>query len=103
MGLFGKIFGSDTVIDGAVKGIDSVFFTDQEKAEAHKEFLKLYEPFKLAQRFIALSFTIPFVLLGSYGIIFDSGVANDAVELFGTPVAIIVGFYFAGGVIGKGK
>jgi len=37
MNIFSKIFGSDTVIEGAVKGIDKVFFTDEEKADAHKE------------------------------------------------------------------
>jgi hypothetical protein len=103
MGLLGKIFGSEKVIDTGINMLDNSFYTDQEKAKHHKEFLKLYEPFKLAQRFISLSIVIPFALLGSYGIIFDKDVVDSTIGLFGTPVAIIIGFYFAGGVIGKGR
>lgn len=49
---------------------------------------------------IALSFTIPFVLLGTYGILFDQTVVDAAVKLFDTPAASIGGLYFAGGAIG---
>ena len=99
MSIFANIFGSDKIIDGAISGIDKVWFTDEEKAELHLKFLDRYKPFALAQRFLAMVFAIPFVVLGSYGIIFDDTIATKAVELFGTPVSIIVGFYFAGGLL----
>ena len=33
MGILGKLFGSDKVIDAGISGIDKVFYTDEEKAE----------------------------------------------------------------------
>ena len=54
MGLLGKIFGSDKVIDSAISGIDKVWFTDEEKAELHLKFLDRYKPFALAQRSLAM-------------------------------------------------
>jgi len=45
MGFFGRIFGSDSVIDGAINGIDKVWFTDEEKSDYHLKMLASYEPF----------------------------------------------------------
>ena len=99
---FGKIFGSEKVIDAGIKGIDAIWFTNEEKAEAHKEFLKLYEPYKLAQRLIALIITIPYVLcvlilFGMYIAGLEVVPAVDFLnELLGIPFMMIIAFYYAG-------
>ena len=55
-GLLGKLFGSDKVIgkavDGVYNGVDKLFYTDEEKADNWRLAMKVYEPFKLAQRLI---------------------------------------------------
>ena len=125
MGFFSKLFGSDEVIkktvDGVYNGIDKLVYTEEEKAEMRLKsanyFLKLlkaYEPFKLAQRFLALTVTIPYVFVwlisagmfvwgGSTG---DNNIVEVSKELakwnnevLGMPVALILGFYFSGGMV----
>lgn len=67
MNFFGRLFGSDNVInkaaDGIYNGVDKAFFTDEEKAAHFLNLLKAYEPFKLAQRMLMLIITIPFVFV----------------------------------------
>ncbi|WPH64033.1 hypothetical protein vBVpP1_31 [Vibrio phage vB_VpP_1] len=118
MGFFGKLFGnSDSVsklTNGIYNGVDKAFFTDEEKKEAFIKMLKLYEPFKLAQRYMMLIVGIPFVgvhtivaglrVHAAYqGEAFASisenlGTAlvpfNDALSI---PFAVICAFYFGGG------
>lgn len=121
MSFWGKIFGSDSVIekatDGIYNGVDSIVYTDQEKAERLERMLKLYEPFKLAQRLIALAVGAPFVTIhtivclvwiASVFVVGDSvayefvkgemaAIASSNNETLGTPFTVIVAFYFAGG------
>ena len=127
MSLFGRLFGSESVIKkaaaGVYNGIDYAFHTDQEKAEHFLKLLKAYEPFKLAQRFLALIIAIPFVLIWLLCavLMFASALmepcVSDAVcrsstildsakmladwnnETLGLPLSIVVGFYFGGGAI----
>ena len=126
MGIFSKIFGTDDVVkkaaDGIYNGIDKLVYTDEEKAEmrlqAAQQFLKLlkaYEPFKLAQRLLALTFAIPYIVVWIISaILFVVGAlvpelsnAIDASrelakmnnETLGTSVAIILAFYFSGGML----
>ena len=74
MGVLGRIFGSDQVIekatDGIYNGIDSVVYTAQEKEEMRQrsldrleKLLTLYEPFKLMQRFVAALVGIPYITI----------------------------------------
>jgi len=99
-GLLGTIFGSSKVIDGAMKGMDALVFTDEEKTKTHLAFLKNYEPFKLTQRFLAVAFCLPYVLFASYGLALDDAtIVAGANTLFGTPVSIILAFYFMGGML----
>ena len=107
MGLFSKLLGSDSAIDAGIKGIDAIFYTDQEKAENKKAFLKLYEPFKVAQRYIALIFCIPYALMCAvtFGASFFRDVTTQKELLMGdigTIVGIIVAFYFLGGSLAGG-
>ena len=110
MGLLGKIFGSEKVISTGIDMLDNAFYTDQEKASTHQEFLKLYEPYKLAQRGIA------FTMVGLFGISFMVvlamavfGLSYEAplkvIDSFGIGylTGLVFTFYFAGSVLGKGK
>lgn len=68
--ILGKIFGDKKAVETGMAGIDKIFYTKEEKADdgirrtsAKLMFLKTYEAFKVAQRFIALLLGIPFVLV----------------------------------------
>lgn len=120
LGLLGKIFGSDSVIEKAGDLIDDAFYTDSEKAEDKKEMTKFkaehrlrlmnaYAPFKLAQRVIAFGFVFVFLfimlngVLGAlYGIIPMENVdkARDFADKMwlGEIIIMIVSFYFGGGL-----
>jgi len=113
-GLLARLFGSKKVIDSTISGIDKVFFTREEKADYLLKFLAAYEPFKLAQRILAIMFSSVF-LLGMLAaiIVFVVGIimgdmkmassGKDIAQMtwdsLGTPESLIVGFYFAGGTI----
>lgn len=110
MSIWGKIFGTQKVIDGVMKGADKLVYTDQEKKETFERLLTLYEPFKLAQRLLAVIYSVPFVLIhfvcfigeminialgNDYGIFKPVMEINN--ETLGLPCLTILGFYFAGG------
>ncbi|AMO58126.1 hypothetical protein [Endozoicomonas montiporae] len=125
MSFWGKLFGSDNVIkkatDGIYNGIDAAIFTKQEKAGHFLNLLKAYEPFKLAQRFLALTVGIPYVLVwlvcafmmviaafmepcttemicrSNTVLDISKELASKNNDTLGVPFAIILGFYFAGG------
>ncbi|MCM2973788.1 hypothetical protein [Larsenimonas suaedae] len=121
MGLWSSLFGSDNVIkkaaDGIYNGVDKAIFTDEEKATRFMSLLKLYEPFKLAQRLLALSVTLPYVvvwLLCACMLVFSGFVepgygeqVSEAARALGElnndtlarPVTLVLSFYFAGGVL----
>lgn len=115
--LLSKLFGSDKIVDGLIQSADNIWETTEEKSKAKMLFLKLYEPFKIAQRYALLLFTIPFVMLHiavvvswlvSLFVIGDRVKYNFVTEqlheiahmnnlALGEPVLWIVGFYFLGG------
>jgi ABC-type sulfate transport system permease component len=127
MNIFNRIFGSKDVIkkasEGIYNGVDAAFFTTEEKAQHFKELLTLYQPFKLAQRLLMMIICIPYISVwilsaALYGLsaAFDPcineqvcksyqllSVAQDLAafnnQTFGTPVAIILAFYFGGGAL----
>lgn len=112
MSVIGKLFGSEKVIDSAANGIDKVFFTNQEKSEQWLDTLKAYEPFKLAQRLIALIVTIAYVsvwlicaILMVLGMWLDTSMelsktlAEWNYNTLGLPFTLILSFYFAGGAL----
>ena len=105
MGFFGKLFGSDKVVSAGISAIDAMVHTDEEKVKEKMAFLKLYEPYKIAQRYIAFIVCVPYMLLW-----FAVGVASFFTEVesqlamlrhgnIGTLVALIGGFYFGGGAV----
>lgn len=122
MSILGRIFGSkeviETGVEGIYNGVDKVVYTDEEKADNFARLLKLYEPFKVAQRLIALMVGIPFVflhivisLVWLQGLIvidntevyltFTERVSTFAMannQTLGEPFGYIVIFYFCGGM-----
>ncbi len=102
MGFFSRLFGSEKIIDAGVSGIDAMIFTDEEKSNAKMQFLKLYEPYKLAQRYLALIYSIPYALawLVTFIASFFIDVALQIELLKGDAFYInivILSFYFGGG------
>lgn len=124
MGVFAKLFGSEKIIDAGISGIDKAFYTAEEKSEddlkriaLKMQFMKLYEPFKIAQRYLALMTGIPFVSLHvivavnwilavwlvadkvRYEFVTDQLhiIAEMNNTTLGEPFAIILFFYFLGG------
>jgi len=110
--LLGRIFNPKKLGDSLISGIDKAILTNEEKLDYMQKMLVLYEPYKLAQRVIAILFTSAFTLihlttaithfiyvlrgLNPKPIISLYEYNNDSL---GTLVMIIVGFYFAGGVL----
>ncbi len=119
MSLFGKLFGSDSIknkmVDGIYNGLDAMVYTEEEKKENHKAFLKLYEPFKVAQRYLAIILCVPFSLLQAFGYslrmyywdnealqVSISSIQGDMYNHLGQIVLMIAVFYYGGGTIEGG-
>ena len=116
MSIAGWLFGGDDVkkkmVDGIYNGVDAMVYTEQEKKDNHAKFLTLYEPFKVAQRYLSLIFSIPFACLhtGVFALrvaLWDNPlfqvsakvIQGDINDSLGLIVITIVGFYFAGGTV----
>lgn len=95
---------------------DDSFFTPQERAEHFKSLLSSYQPFKLAQRIIAILLVSTFLfihLVNTLGIFILILIDENYKELLSVyqynneallyPVLLIAGFYFAGGTLESGK
>ena len=108
--IVGKLFGTDKVIDSAIKGIDAAFYTEEEKAKGLErrmnlktQLLDAYRPFKIAQRFLAIIYGVPYVSawIGTFLASFFIDVDKQYAMLIESDLAlanlIILGFYFAGG------
>jgi hypothetical protein len=112
MGLLDKLFGSDKQLDklttGAVAGLDKMFFTKEEKAEANQKLSEWYlkylgatQPQNLARRLIAMVVVALWALLILLGVLLfrlDPGwsafVFSTLDNIVNNPFMIIVGFYF---------
>jgi len=112
LGILGSILGNDKVMSKGMELIDDAFESDEEKREsktkAKIDLLKAYAPFKVAQRYLALSFMV------MYGISFFLvlgltlfGTAADQIDAIfevlnqfkvGWIVMTIIVFYFGGGL-----
>lgn len=117
MAILGKLLGSEKALESAdnlvnkfSEGGDKAVFTREEKSDFWLKLLAAYQPYKLAQRLLALMVTGIMILghlmastLYILSIWFDTGAQAKAItELtnaqFGTAFTIIIGFYFAGGM-----
>ena len=117
MSIFGKLFGTEGTTTKLMDMADELWETTEEKSKTKMMFLKLYEPFKLAQRILMFTFCVPFVAINTlcagiwiYCIMFATngelydfrveqlkqGIESNF-NAMGDPVAWIVAFYFLGG------
>lgn len=112
MGILSRIFAkpedASKVIDGAVKGLDKIFFTKEEKAEANQKLSEWYlkylaatESQNIARRFIAMVVVLLWALLTVFGVVvrwFNDAMSDFVfkvlTEVVMTPFSIVVGFYF---------
>lgn len=115
--IFGAIFGSskntETIVDGAVGGLDKMFFTKEEKSEANAKLADWYlkylaatQPQNLARRLIALVVVILWALLIVAGIAIRwfSYEMSDFIfevlrDLVAEPFLLVMGFYFLAHVV----
>ena len=112
MGWLSKIFGDkdnmDKLASGAVNGLDKMFFTKEEKAEANQKlsewylrYLEATQPQNVARRviaFIVVGLWALLVLVGVAAQLFDAAYAKYVFEVLAevvmNPFLLIVGFYF---------
>lgn len=118
MSFWASLFGGSDLVEKASNGLDKLNFSDQEKAAHYLEVLKNIEPFKLAQRWLAVIVVVPYVLIwimcaGLFVAASLSDIESSAARLIqisdmlasrnndnlGFPVSLILGFYFAGGAL----
>ena len=111
MSILGKLFGAGDVIQSGMKLIDELHTSTEEeinaKAKAKTELLQAYAPFRLAQRYLAVMFSVTYLItfvivmgmsLAGVGTV---GVVRDVISEFyiGEILLTIIAFYFAGGTI----
>ena len=110
MGIWNSLFGNEKIIDAGINGIDAMVFTDEEKSSAKMAFLKLYEPYKLAQRWLMTFICMPYMALWFItGCILVADVfvvkvlSTDRLTDFllhkyvGSAFVVVISFYFGGG------
>ena len=110
--VFNKVFDPEKLQNSIISGVDKAFFTKEEKMDYLAKFLKLYEPYKLAQRILAFMFSGTFLFIHAItaivhvAYVFKELDTAPVLELYrynnenlGTIVLMIVGFYFAGGLL----
>ena len=98
--VLGKVFNPEKLGDSLISGIDKAILTKEEKMDYMKEMLVLYQPYKLAQRILAIMFTGIFLLIHFMTAMahFYLVVTNDENVSRVIELLTIIGFYFAGGV-----
>jgi len=114
MSILAKILGTGDVISKGMELIDSIHTSDEEeiaaKSKAKVDLLNAYSGFKVAQRYLALLFSVPYVctfilvmVLTMMGV--DTLAVKEVLKEFyiGETVMLIVAFYFTGGVVDSAK
>ena len=110
--ILGRIFNPKKLGESIISGVDKAILTNEEKLDYMQKMLVLYEPYKLAQRILAIMFSGAFILvhlltaISHFVYVLREFDATNIISLYkfnneslGTLVLIIVGFYFAGGVL----
>ena len=118
--LTGESKTAEKVVDGAISGIDAMFFTEEEKSIANQKILdwklnyaKATQGMSISRRIITFSVSFVWLLLvlilvviglvsggESEGVKFMYKVMTDVVM---QPFSIIVGFYFLAHVVGNAR
>lgn len=121
LSILGSIFGTGEVVKKGLELIDEAWTSDEENAEnkakiieaktnAKAILLNAYAPFKLAQRYLALMFSIVFLFIMVNGILgalygwVDMKAVDEAKRFanemwLGEIMLTIIGFYFGGGLV----
>jgi hypothetical protein len=112
MGILSRIFAkpedATKLIDGAVAGLDKMFFTKEEKAEANQKLSEWYLKYlaatdgqNVARRLIAMIVVALWAFLVLFGVAirwFNDKMSDFVFEVLTevvmTPFSIVVGFYF---------
>lgn len=110
--ILGKIFNPRKLGESIISGIDKSFLTKEESIDYMQKMLVLYEPYKLAQRILAIMFSGAFLAVhlltavAHFIYVLRGLETKSVIELYsfnndslGTIVLVIVSFYFAGGVL----
>ena len=106
--LFGGSKAADKTIDGISKGLDKLVYTEEEKADAHKEGFKLWleyqkatQPQNVARRALAMLVAILWVGLVVAGVAlyridleYSKFIFKVLTEIVNNPFMLIMGFYF---------
>tara|TARA_R110002050_G_scaffold106937_1_gene217113 strand:- start:421 stop:798 length:378 start_codon:yes stop_codon:yes gene_type:complete len=112
VGILATIFGSGEVIASGIKLIDDLHTSTEEeiqaKSKAKTDLLGAYAPFKVAQRYLAMMFTLTY-LISFFICLINILIADDFTKLditnllsefyIGEIMLTIVAFYFAGGAV----
>lgn len=114
MGIWTTIFSGGGIASKGLEIVDEAFHTDQEKGALKLTLLKLYEPYKVIQRLLALTVTIAFVGLHVVYSLVDivvvlnggerlmAGLAEDNINTLGEGWSWIMIWYFSGGLVEGG-
>lgn len=111
MNIFSTIFGSGDVISKGLDLIDSFHTSDTEmieaKTNAKTSLLQAYAPFKIAQRYLAVMFSVTFIF--SFLLVLGMTIAGigeiNKIKVvlsefyIGEIMLTIIVFYFGGGFI----
>lgn len=122
MGIIGRLFGTDEAIKSGIdvisKGLDSLVYTDEEKAQDHAKtvtearsmmiaWMEASQGQKLSRRIIALAITftwlvlyIASMLLAVFGEVTSANIVGDFADSMNGAVMLILAFYFAAPHIG---
>jgi hypothetical protein len=106
--LFGSPKSTGKIVDAAVKGLDAVVFTEEERSEAsghmrdwYLKYLEATQPQNLSRRFLAIMIGLVWafiLLLASLTYPFmpeySEFLFKVLVENINTPFGVILGFYF---------
>ena len=108
--ILGKILGSGDVVKKGMELIDSMHASTEEEmaavSKAKTDLLQAYQPFKLAQRYLALMFTFTFLICFAITLGMTLAGKGDIEGVkailgdfwIGEIMLLIVGFYFGGGL-----
>jgi len=111
MGILARILGGGDIIKEGFKLIDSMHTSKEEeiaaKSKAKTDLLTAYAPFKVAQRYLALLFTVTFLasFLLVLGMTLFGNTEIDDIRVvidefwIGEIMIVIVGFYYSGGMV----
>ena len=112
MGILNRIFATPEdgrkIVDTASKGLDALFFTNEEKSQANQKlsdwylkYLAATEGQNIARRFIAIIVVLLWAFLVIFGVAvrwvsfeLSDFVFKILTEVIMTPFSIVIGFYF---------